>query len=97
MLILQLYEIIFRWVQSIMEHSVTVSAPHSYNGRGLKYAYRVIVATQRLNQSIASLRIPFRVISVSSLNLNEIEVNDIICYKEYLERPSFIKTVARHP
>ena len=61
------------------EDIIQVSAPHSYNGRGLKYAYRVIVATQRLNQSIASLRIPFRVISVSSLNLNEIEVNDIIC------------------
>jgi len=55
------------------EDIIQVSAPHSYNGRGLKYAYRVIVATQRLNQSIASLRIPFRVISVSSLNLNEIE------------------------
>jgi len=55
------------------EDILQLSAPHSYNGRGLKYAYRVIVATQRLNQSIASLRIPFRVISVSSLNLNEIE------------------------
>ena len=54
---------------------IQMSAPHSYNGRGLKYAYRVIVATQRLNQSIASLRIPFRVISVASLNLNEIEVS----------------------
>ncbi len=55
------------------EDVIPISAPHSYNGRGLKYAYRLIVASQRLNQSIASLRIPFRVMSVSSLNLNEME------------------------
>ena len=44
-----------------------MSGPHSYNGRGIKYAYRVIVATQRLNQSICSLKLPFRVISVANL------------------------------
>ena len=63
--------------------NILASAPHSYNGRGFKYAYRVIVATQRLNQSIASLRIPFRVISVSSLNLNELEVSWFYNYKQH--------------
>ena len=51
-----------------------MSGPHSYNGRGIKYAYRVIVATQRLNQSICSLKLPFRVISVANL-CNEQETN----------------------
>lgn len=49
---------------------IPASGPHSYHGRGLKYAYRVIVASQRLNQPICSLRIPFRVLSVSNLKID---------------------------
>jgi len=54
------------------DDQIPMSGPHSYNGRGIKYAYRVIVATQRLNQSICSLKLPFRVISVANLcNIQE--------------------------
>lgn len=55
------------------EESIPMSGPHSYNGRGMKYAYRVIVASQRLNQSISSLKIPFRVMSVASLNIQDLD------------------------
>ena len=48
------------------EDLIPVSAPHSYNGRGLKYSYRVIVASQRLNRPIGTLRIPFRVLSLNN-------------------------------
>ena len=58
------------------EDSIPSSAPHSYNGRGLKYAYRLIVASQRLNQAISVLKIPFRVMSVASLNLDDFGSHD---------------------
>ena len=44
------------------EDTIPTSAPHSYNGRGLKYAYRLIIASQRLNRPIGTLKIPFRVL-----------------------------------
>ena len=53
------------------EDLIPLSGPHSYNGRGIKYAYRVIVATQRLNQPICSLKLPFRVFSVANLSNNQ--------------------------
>ena len=57
------------------EDQIPISAPHSYNGRGIKYAYRVIVATQRLNQPICSLKLPFRVFSVSNLTSEQDTAN----------------------
>ncbi len=50
------------------EAVIPVSAPHSYHGRGIKYTHRVIVASQRLNCNIATLKVPFRVLSVAGLS-----------------------------
>ena len=56
------------------EDLIPLSAPHSYNGRGLKYAYRVIVASQRLNRPIGTLKIPFRVLSLSNGRQSDLQV-----------------------
>ena len=54
--------------------TIPINAPHSYYGRGIKYTHRVIVASQRLNCNISTLKVPFRVLSVAGLtSLSDLE------------------------
>jgi len=60
------------------EEVVPTDAPPSFRGQAVKYSYKVIVGTQRLEKATKMLRVPFRVLVLYGLN-------DISVYNETTE------------
>ncbi|XP_059161656.1 RAB6A-GEF complex partner protein 2-like isoform X3 [Physella acuta] len=57
------------------EEVIPTDAPPSFRGQAVKYSYKVIVGTQRLEKATKMLRVPFRVLVLYGLN-------DISVYNE---------------
>lgn len=51
----------------LFEETLPANTPSTYHGRNIKYTHRVVVAAQRVNCNIATLKVPFRVLSVQTL------------------------------
>ncbi|XP_041969399.1 RAB6A-GEF complex partner protein 2 [Aricia agestis] len=47
--------------------SLPIEAPPSYRGTGVKYSYKITIATQKVGSHIKMVRIPFRVLPISPI------------------------------
>ena len=48
----------------VYEDIVPTGCPSTYHGRHIRYSYRLIVASQRINCPIATLRVPIRILAI---------------------------------
>ncbi|XP_044263262.1 RAB6A-GEF complex partner protein 2 [Tribolium madens] len=55
----------------IYREKVPSDSPPSYRGQLVKYSYKIIVGTQRVNSPVKTLRIPIRVLPLCEVSLND--------------------------
>lgn len=51
-------------------------SPPSYRGQLVKYSYKIIIGTQRVNSPVKHLRIPIRVLPLPEMSLNDVACNE---------------------
>lgn len=60
--------------QFIYREVLPSDAPPSYRGQLVKYSYKITIGTQRVNNPIKLLRVPLRVLPISTLGLADVGV-----------------------
>lgn len=56
----------------VFKEKVPNDAPPSYRGQLAKYSYKLIIGTQRVNSPIKLLKVPLRILPISTTVLNDI-------------------------
>lgn len=55
----------------LFREKIPSDAPPSYRGQLVKYSYKLIIGTQRVNSPVKILRVPLRVLPISSVGLSD--------------------------
>lgn len=55
----------------IYREKIPADSPPSYRGQLVKYSYKIIISTQRVNHPVKFLRVPIRVLPLCEVSLNE--------------------------
>lgn len=62
--------IVILFFSDYYEDTIPTDAPPSFRGQAVKYSYKVIIGTQRLDKSTKLLRVPFRVLVLYGAQIN---------------------------
>ncbi|GLV43330.1 uncharacterized protein CBL_03873 [Carabus blaptoides fortunei] len=79
----------------IYRETLPSDAPPSYRGQLVKYSYKITIGTQRVNNPIKLLKVPLRILPISTLGLADINVLCNDTSEELTPANPFMETTQR--